>query len=126
MENTFTFVGIQGRRRHDNPYRLTGGSKSEVYTQSITDRHLVVIGGQVSTALLDAVEVIDYLWQRDMCSTAMRQRLVALLAESIPDDPNDPEVGMIWERWRGRGIRGRDGARGGLSVNESQAERAPE
>jgi glycine/D-amino acid oxidase-like deaminating enzyme len=101
QEHAYSFVGIQGRKRHNNPLKLTGGSKSDVYTVPLYDRFLVVLGGQASTALLDANEVIDYMWQRGLCERSSRQELITRVAAGLPPDPHPMSVEMIWETTEG-------------------------
>lgn len=98
---SYTFWGIQGRRRHDNPLRLTGGSQSEVSSFQPYDRFFVVVGGQASTALLDASEVLDYLWERWLCGRHSRQDLLSRVAAGLPSEPHEGSVEMIWETVEG-------------------------
>lgn len=100
-ENSYTFWGIQGRKRHDNPLRFTGGSQSDVYTFPLYERFLVVLGGQASTALLDASEVLDHMWQRDLCDRPTRQHLLAHVAAGLPEEPHEGSVDMIWQMAEG-------------------------
>jgi glycine/D-amino acid oxidase-like deaminating enzyme len=100
-DSSYTFWGIQGRRRHNNPLRLTGGSQSEVSTFPLYERFFVVLGGQASTALLDALEVLDYLWQRGLCAKNTRQDLVTRVAAGLPDEPHEGSVEMIWQTVEG-------------------------
>jgi glycine/D-amino acid oxidase-like deaminating enzyme len=100
-ENSYTFWGIQGRRRHDNPLRFTGGSQSDVFTFPVYDRFLVVLGGQASTALLDAAEVLDHMWQQGLCTRPSRQHLLSRLAAGMPEEPHEGSVEMIWETVEG-------------------------
>jgi hypothetical protein len=98
---SYTFWGIQGRRRHDNPLRFTGGSQSQVSAFPVCPRFFVVLGGQASTALLDASEVVDYLWQHDLCGRHTRQDLLTRVAAGLPDEPHEGSVEMIWQMAEG-------------------------
>jgi glycine/D-amino acid oxidase-like deaminating enzyme len=100
-ENSYTFWGIQGRKRHDNPLRFTGGSQSDVYTFPLYERFLVVLGGQASTALLDASEVLDHMWQRGLCDKPTRQHLLSRVAAGLPQEPHEGSVDMIWQMAEG-------------------------
>jgi glycine/D-amino acid oxidase-like deaminating enzyme len=100
-ESSYTFWGIQGRKRHDNPLRFTGGSESDVYTFPLYERFLVVLGGQASTGLLDAAEVLDHMWQRGLCTKQTRQDLLSRVAAGLPKDPHVGSVEMIWQTVEG-------------------------
>ncbi len=93
--SVFTFDGIQGRLRGAKP-----GSISTLFTYPDDGRYIVSFGGQASTAILDAVELIDHLWARGFLPSGDGAwSLGRLSAWSLAGRALSGEwiAGMIWE-----------------------------
>lgn len=89
----FSMAGVHGR--------LVGapkGSVNRVYSTKNCPNYFLTFGGQASTAVLDAIETLEYLADRGVFSSIEREKLIQQLACSLTSDPLPNSNCMAWEQ----------------------------
>ena len=89
----FSMAGIQGRLANAKPDTEVG----QIFTSDRLSRYYLTFGGQASSGLLDAIEVIERLGKDGLCTRISRSELLERLAVSLAKDPLPGSMGMVWE-----------------------------
>lgn len=89
----FSMAGIHGRLVGSPP-----GSVNRVYSTENCPNYFLAFGGQASTAVLDAIETLEYLADRGVSSSIEREKLIQQLACSLTTDPLPNSNCMAWEQ----------------------------
>jgi len=89
----FSLAGIQGRLVSAAP-----GSRNSIHATRQFPDYYVAFGGQASTGILDAIDIINHLRYRNSMQSLKRGELVDRLVELIAVEPISGALPMRWEQ----------------------------
>jgi len=93
QQHLFSLGGIHARLSSARP-----GSTSQLITSQALPNYFVTFGGQASTGLLDALEIMDSLADRGLCGRTEREALFGDMIASLSPMPYPAFRPMRWEQ----------------------------